>query len=235
MRKLLMFFVVFMLLVASVPLAYAVDHEQVTLTFQIYATGYASDSNNTGTTIPAGAGAASWTSAAGASKFFTLTYEGNVANTADNRTIDMKKWAPNGIEKATLFMRYGMPIGAGTGVTSVATGAQNALLVGALGSAVLTNSAAGGVSAWTNLNNTLTGTSRIILFQPAASGVTTIPVDVTTLMTVPTLRYYRFFAAGVTTTMIPGSGTSQWPGSPAGTAWASEIGPKMYLTIVPKR
>lgn len=235
MKKLFVFIFALLFLICTGFGAQADEPSIKVLTFQIYGSGYASDSDHSGTTIPAGAGSVSWSGSAGASKFFTYVANGTIANTVDNRTIDIKDWAPNGIEKATMVVRAGIPIGGETGVTSVAC-KDNAFTIIALGAPTLSSvvSAANGVSSYTLLDSPLSGASRIVLYQ-AGSGVTLIPFDVTTALTTSSMRYYRFAFAGTTTTCVPQGGTSQWPGSTAGTAWASEKGPRMWLTIVPKR
>jgi len=241
MKRLISFLVVALAAALIFALPVGADNSIKVLTFQIYTGGqpsgttYDGGGNKSGTTIPqptpdSGSG---WTGNSGASKWFTLTYKGRVSNAEDNRTVDMKDWAPNGIEKATLRLVHGQVCGTAdtSGVSGPAIG-TNYLMVFAYGCPDLTDTNSG--VSWFNLNDQLSGVSRIDLFTVTAAGQTNYPLDVTSKLNTPAFRYYRFLATGVTTDRIPGSGTSQWPGSPAGTSWEKEVGPKLILTIVPK-
>lgn len=150
----------------------------------------------------------------GGSQYFTWTAGGNKAKTADNRTLDLNDTAPN-----WRAMTWRTEISA---VTSVATSGNTFYVV---------------VESCTELNDTdcgwgglssSSGVSTQEIYQwflnqesAALSATSQYAIDISSRIT-PAARYYRFRFV---------SGSSQFPGSPTGTSWASEVGPKATLTI----
>jgi hypothetical protein len=211
--------------------AYGGGQNVRTYSMSIYTAGYLADSDNTGTTIPAvGHDSQNGTPVSGGSKFFTWVADGSFSNANDRRTFDVNDFNPNW---RSMTLRVNI-----SSVTSVAT-SDNSFDVRMLTCTELTDtncewdkyqygpqgsSGVSWVGLYDNSNNTA-GTSNVVV-----PGVSSYPIDISASFT-PETRYFRLlFMSGNLSTSAAG-GASQYPGSPAGTTWANEVGPKAWLVV----
>ncbi len=210
MKKIFSVLLTLVILVSFVGVALAGGQNIRTYSMSIYDTG-------SGTTIGQLGDNASVSSN---SQYFTWRADGSKTATADNRTLDLNDTAPNW--RAITFRT------AISSVTSVAvSGNTYYVTIESCNELRDTN------CNWSDSANATSGVSPQEIYPEVIgldanptvvttwAGTSPYPRDITSLMS-PAARYYRFRFMG---------GVSQYPGSPTGTSWANEVGPKAWLVI----
>lgn len=209
-KRIMTFALAFLLVASFAGIAVGSGERIRTYSMGIYDTG-------TGTTVGA---AGEITADSGGSKYFTWRADGAKAATADNRTFDLNDSNPNwrAISWRTLI----------SSVTDISISGNTFYVV--IESCmelsdtdcnwVTSQRPTSGVSESEIYGEVLHGNGSDLAVQ-AFAGTSLYGRDITSLMS-PAARYYRFKFM---------SGSSQYPGSPTGTSWDNDRGPKAWLVI----